>query len=507
MRTMRFHSRALSEYVRQVFNAKSYHYWKYRLKENLVELVDGIENAILIIYKEIFKMKFEIELKDLKKKTNKQNYVLGYLLKQAQDAYKANQLKTFLSQIETYNNYVESIQGKAHNLERIQSIFPNFKYNSDPLANNSAKYLRLMQDLYKVSNDHRPKDTDKGKWIGVEIECIVEGYREFDEDNDEYEEVDQTQTYSELKQEIVKRKIKYVSLKGDGSIECDDSDYVALEFTILTRIDDLSNLEKLCKLLEDKGAKVNSSCGLHIHLDQRDVYTRRFASRSTPERKELSARLMRLNQALPLLTQLVPSSRRNNRYCNTARSKMNNNDRYYAINTDALSKFGTLEIRLHSATTNFIKIKNWIELCYGISRCTKIKNSSKHVITSIEQLKTKYLTEMSLDMVTYFTQRAEKFKGTNEGAEHSEYRNDSNLIVTNVDNTNGLVTFGTIPRVEEFVQRNDSISIGDPVDLFSMSTHIVPARLNGVNATNIIIDEVADLQDLDDLDDEISGDF
>lgn len=421
---------------------------KLELINNLNDLIHGIENAILIFYKEILKMKFELELKDVKPKSSKQKYILATLLKQAQHDYSRNNLINFLKNIETYNKYVDSLNGSSRSrVSGVKYIIPKTDhYALDPLTQNKSRFLRMMQELYKVSNNHRPNEGDKGKWIGVEIECFVPGHQEYDEDADEYQDVDETDTYDIIKRQVVKDKIKYVSMKGDSSIDPDD-DHIGIEFTVLTKIDDLSNLEKLCKLLDKIGAKVNSTCGLHIHLDQREVFKKNTALRDNPNGKELSARLMRLNQALPLLTATVPKSRRNNRYCSTSRSRMRNSDRYMAINTQALSKFGTLEVRLHSATINFTKIANWIKLCHGISRCTKIKNGANHVITSIEQLKTKYMTDMPLDMVTYFTQRIEKFKNTESSGEDAEYSQDR-LVVNSVDQAT----------------RSYAISSGDQID-------------------------------------------
>lgn len=341
-------------------------------------------------------MKFEIELKDVKTKKKKQEYILNQFLKDAKTYYSENRLKAFLQQVEKYNSYVDSLKGtKRHEVE-----IPFLKTEGqDRLDNGGQKYLNMYKQLFKVKNDHRPKNVDLGKWIGVEIECFIE--YDYDEDGDDgFQSEDQFREH--IINQIQERKIKYVSVKHDGSISGSGNYCTEVEFTILTKIDDMSNLEKLCKMLRDLGAKVNASCGLHIHLDQRD------ALRS--ERKiELRRRLSRLNQALPLLAAIVPPSRRSSTYCSTRRSKMRNGTRYMAINTEAVQRFGTFEIRLHSGTTDFTKISNWIKLCYDISRCDQIKNSEKHVIRTMEQLKTKYLTDLPQDVFDYFKGRIEKF--------------------------------------------------------------------------------------------------
>lgn len=342
-------------------------------------------------------MKFEIELKDFKAKKKKQRYILDRFLAEAKRLYGQNRLKSFLQEVEKYNNYVASLQGTRKGEVEIPYLKSQ---GTDRLNNGGQKYMKMYRELFKVRNDHRPKNVDLGKWIGVEIECFIP-YEEYDDDtNTGFSNESNFREY--VIEQIQNRKIKYVSVKYDGSISGSGDNCTEVEFTILTKIDDLSNLEKLCQLLRDLGAEVNASCGLHIHLDQRD------AMRS--ERKvELRRRLSRLNQALPLLTSIVPPSRRSSTYCSTNRSKLRNGTRYMAINTEAVHRFGTFEIRLHSGTTDFTKISNWIKLCYAISRCEKIKNSEKHVIRTMEQLKEKYLTDMPQDMFDYFKGRIDKF--------------------------------------------------------------------------------------------------
>ncbi len=374
-------------------------------------------------------MKFEIELKDTKRTSNKQKYVLKTFLDKARSSYDAKHFRTFLESVDNYNTYVETLQGKRNTSLKIPSLKSLSWFGVDKLAQKQPNhFLKLEQQLYQVRQNHSPKATAMGKWIGVEIECFIPTNEdpEYDDDGDLID-FDETSFRARLVRKIEARKIKYVSIHGDGSID-EEPDHVPVEFAILTRIDDMTNLKRLCDLLKDMGARVNASCGLHIHLDQRDV--------SGTDRPELRRRLARLNQALPLLTKIVPKSRRENTYCKVSRSRLKNRDRYMAINTQALTKFGTFEIRLHSGTTDFIKISNWMKLCYGISRCEKIKNTKNHLIESIEVLKNKYLTDMSLDMFNYFVQRIDKFapkigpvlnplQSQDEIVESREYRLDN----------------------------------------------------------------------------------
>lgn len=349
-------------------------------------------------------MEIKINLETIKPKSNRQKFIFNKLFERIIASNSANNFSELSMAIKHYTDYLKTIKGERAYRYPVKDFLADFiKYKSgkeDSLKNNKDKFLKLMNEAYLVK-PHEPKNNDLGQWIGVEIECFIPV-------------ADGTNlTHEQFEKLLEKERIKYCDVKHDGSIRPDER-ALAVEITILTKINDFSNLEKLCKFLSQHKAKVNKSCGLHVHLDQRDVFIRHRRSRESVEmKKELSNRLMRLNQCLPLLSSAVPKSRRENSYCSLARSRMNQRGRYYAINTAALQRYSTLEIRLHSGTTDYVKISNWIKLVYGISRCNKIKNSSRHIVNTFEQLKQKYLTDMSLEMFNYFVQRVETFSREN----------------------------------------------------------------------------------------------
>lgn len=190
-------------------------------------------------------------------------------------------------------------------------------------------------------------------------------------DNDDESGFDDDSAISDakafFKKKVTELKIKGLDVKHDGSLDADGDEETVLpiELTLLVRQDDLSDLEKLCKLLNDLGAYVNNSCGLHVHIDSRD---------KTKAQIQTIAR--RFEAALPFMTKLVPRSRRENRYCKAGVSTLNG-DRYHAVNLTSFAKHGTIEVRLHSATTNFVKIKNWLKIVsavYSNRKSTDLRN-------------------------------------------------------------------------------------------------------------------------------------
>lgn len=240
--------------------------------------------------------------------------------------------------------------------------------------------LRMYETFFDPNKNHSPTSVDKGQWIGVEIECTLpntsfnignnedvecESYCD-DHDQSCCQDCDHDCIHNDrglsgigaLKEYIKKEKIKYCTVKSDGSIAPGDG-YFGAELTILCKRSDRTNLKKLCSTLNKLGAVVNKSCGMHVHFDQRDLVTPH--ANMAEIKPVLMARGNRIGSCLPFLAKLVPASRRDNSYCQLEVSSINGN-RYSAVNMTAFSRYKTIEVRLHSSTTDYEKINNWIDI-------------------------------------------------------------------------------------------------------------------------------------------------
>jgi hypothetical protein len=130
-------------------------------------------------------------------------------------------------------------------------------------------------------------------------------------------------------------------------------------------------LFRLCKLLDSMRFGVNSSCGLHVHFDQRG---KTFDA--------VLAKAKIVDKWLYGLRELLPESRRENRY---ARFGISQSDRYRAVNVCSFGKHQTLEIRVHSGTCDYQKVIAWIRLCEVLLALNK-KPKPGTCIGTLEQL-------------------------------------------------------------------------------------------------------------------------
>jgi len=183
-------------------------------------------------------------------------------------------------------------------------------------------------------------------------------------------------------------------VKSDGSIQAPEG-YFAVEITVLTRFKNPANLKSVCLILQGLKATVNKSCGMHIHLDARHLTSR--------EVKKIGQRFAK---ALPVMLAMVPTTRRNNTYCKASVSDLKGG-RYYAVNLTSFNKYKTVEIRLHSSTTDFEKIMNWANLIQAIST-SEIKKECNSVNELTDFVK------LPENLVEYISQRTSLFSPTSE---------------------------------------------------------------------------------------------
>lgn len=162
----------------------------------------------------------------------------------------------------------------------------------------------------------------------------------------------------------------WAGVTGDGSINPTEGSAHEVR-VLLVRRELEPRLFRLCKRLEALGLRVNRSCGLHVHLDQRG---------QTEQQVERRAKIM--DAWLCALQELVPSSRRDNSYCRFGTSWK---DRYHAVNLCSFSAHRTLEVRLHSGTTDYTKILAWVRLLELLAALNK-KPKAGGCVAVLEQL-------------------------------------------------------------------------------------------------------------------------
>jgi hypothetical protein len=158
----------------------------------------------------------------------------------------------------------------------------------------------------------------------------------------------------------------------------------------------LREVEIVCRVLKQLNAKINKTCGLHVHIEAKNFKIAQW--------RNIYKNYVIFEEAIDAF---MPVSRRSGRnsYClsikgqravnevfndidscktvNQIYSKVTNRSRYYKINAQAFARHSTIEFRQHSGTIEFLKISNWVKFLHNL-----ICYSEKNVATdgSFERL-------------------------------------------------------------------------------------------------------------------------
>ena len=190
----------------------------------------------------------------------------------------------------------------------------------------------------------------------------------------------------------------------DGSVNANNSEYKGVEYISKPMSGDylFKQIDNIGNYLLDNDFEVNKSCGLHIHIDARDLFY-----------EQLKGILIVAKTFEDIIFRMVPKSRERSRWCRKVpmakheitRIDSNsdliqswyessdtypeldkyNDSRYHGLNLHARVYLGTIEFRYHSGTNNPEKIKNWITICQSIvAKGIELGNEMEHKKTGFE---------------------------------------------------------------------------------------------------------------------------
>lgn len=187
-----------------------------------------------------------------------------------------------------------------------------------------------------------------------------------------------------------------ISTKKKGNVRASEKYTVELVSPICT-YDDIETVQNLIRLLRSKGALVNGSCGIHIHVDASTHTARslrnlsnimvakedllykalnievhranRFAKKANLEFIE------RINRRIPKTIQEVSQMWYNG---HPREHRHYDPSRYHGLNLHSVFRRGTIEFRLFNGTLHAGKIKSYIQLCLAISHQALTQKGASH---------------------------------------------------------------------------------------------------------------------------------
>lgn len=194
----------------------------------------------------------------------------------------------------------------------------------------------------------------------------------------------------------------------DGSISGENSSEIVSP--VLKGFDGMEQIKKVCIALNKAGAKVNNSCGFHVHFGATDL--------NLDNIKNLVLSHIEVEKTFD---SIVPASRRenSNHFCKSITSiassksqaiaKIKNAQtisallslfpqRYTKINLQCYNRQGTVEFRQHSGTTTFSKIKNWILICARLIEYSKQNGIVNNINYFTNESLQDYISDRAVDL-------------------------------------------------------------------------------------------------------------
>lgn len=242
-------------------------------------------------------------------------------------------------------------------------------------------FVAILHKKIRADMNRGKKPTTSDNYVGVEIEMASLA--------------DRTKLCDALFAEGLG---KYVCVKDDGSIGNNTKIREKFPFThevcVLAKQHEFMDIiTRVCKVLNAMKSSVDKTCGLHVHVDMRN------------RNVEKSYTNLALTQHF--LYAMIPANRRTGSYAKPNKTKKFSEaggDRYHGINTTAYGKYQTLELRMHSGTTDAAKICNWISFILSIIDCPSLTYSP----TSVDDLAT--LCNLTPGIRDYVMSRIAKFR-------------------------------------------------------------------------------------------------
>jgi len=190
-------------------------------------------------------------------------------------------------------------------------------------------------------------------------------------------------------------------LVSDASIRCESRrgssrsrQYSVEMVTPICNYDDIETLQELVRKLRAAGAKVNSSCGIHIHVDAapHDVRTLKNIVNIMAAKEDLLYKALRVEVSREhyckktdtrFLDELNDKRPRNMDQLEhiwyngeSGRWRHYDDTRYHGLNLHSVFSKGTIEFRLFNSTLHAGEIKSYIQLCLAISHQALIQRSA-----------------------------------------------------------------------------------------------------------------------------------
>lgn len=256
----------------------------------------------------------------------------------------------------TTNNTNNKVMNKNYVTE--YDVLRALNENKDEKGKQKEALIKLGLDYSFVEELLREFYADSSSifkyTFGVEMECSYLRINEVRSDSIRFRNESLRSQYNHRDSREAFRFVYDGSLNGEAPTEC---------VTPVLSGDDLNPLHECCRAINEAGARVNKSCGLHIHVGVEDMTDTWYVN--------VFKNYQRLEA---IIDTFMANSRRgnNSQWCRSlSRYNFDNcysiidvnyviGTRYVKVNPQAWNRHRTIEFRQHQGSTDYKKISMWL---------------------------------------------------------------------------------------------------------------------------------------------------
>lgn len=206
-------------------------------------------------------------------------------------------------------------------------------------------------------------------------------------------------------------------IMSDASIHCRNrrNESAGREYSVefvspICRYEDIETIQEIVRKLRTGGAKVNDSCGIHVHVDasSHSPKTLRNIVNIMASKEDLLYKTLKVDVArehycqkadtrfLDQLNQRKPKSMSEVERLwyngSTGRYSHYDDTRYHALNLHSVFSKGTIEFRLFNSTLHAGEVKSYIQLCLAISHQALVQKGASRTKTQTSNEKYTFRT-------------------------------------------------------------------------------------------------------------------
>lgn len=261
-------------------------------------------------------------------------------------------------------------------------------------------WQEAQRTLMYAANGGYAKKAEDFYTFGIELECGV-NYNAVIAENDIF-------YYANYTHHDERKFFKFVT---DASVHVDGDSIECVSPILEGNEDGFAKVQKACAALNAKGARVNKSCGYHVHIGAADMSATQYIN--------IFKNYQNLEKIID--TFMAKSRRENNAHwckslqgldfsrCTTKESVAEvfggsgwrGFSRYYKVNAMAYVGHKTVEFRQHQGTTDATKVCNWVKFLLALVEYSK--NNVINDVNSIDDIP--FLSE---ELKAYYKARKEQ---------------------------------------------------------------------------------------------------